>query len=328
MTSTETKQTAIASARNTRLEILHADQRESLVAWFHLYMTLEAGAGSPNTFKAKQRDVEMFLSFFSHTTRSDHPDQWTRSITGAFGRHLQQTGKKATSINRIQATLRHSAAWIHRQRPFLAGNPFDRVGDLQLDDPEWKGLSDLEITRLKSAAEQMLKIKTAKNHLPLRDYALFLVLLNTGLRVSELLSVEISQYDGKHLKEVRRKGRKVSRSVFLPKDAREALDNYLEETRGSESGPLFSTKNGPALTRQNAHIVLKAIAAQANARLPAEEKIHLSAHVLRHTMLRRIAEEHGLAYAMELSGHTSSQYIWRYVKPTDEQKEKALENLF
>jgi hypothetical protein len=26
---------------------------------------------------------------------------------------------------------------------------------------------------------------------------------------------------------------------------------------------------------------------------------------------------------MELAGHTSSQYIWRYVKPTDEQKEKG-----
>jgi hypothetical protein len=62
--------------------------------------------------------------------------------------------------------------------------------------------------------------------------------------------------------------------------------------------------------------------------LPEGEKIHLSAHVLRHTMLRRVAEEHGIQYAIELSGHTSSQYIWRYVKPTDEQKEKALEDLF
>ncbi len=31
---------------------------------------------------------------------------------------------------------------------------------------------------------------------------------------------------------------------------------------------------------------------------------------------------------MELAGHTSSHYIWRYVKPTDEQKEAAMEELF
>ena len=31
---------------------------------------------------------------------------------------------------------------------------------------------------------------------------------------------------------------------------------------------------------------------------------------------------------MELAGHTSSNYIWRYIKPTDEQKEQAQEDLF
>jgi hypothetical protein len=31
---------------------------------------------------------------------------------------------------------------------------------------------------------------------------------------------------------------------------------------------------------------------------------------------------------MELSGHSSSNYIWRYVQPSDEEKEKAVEGLF
>jgi hypothetical protein len=31
---------------------------------------------------------------------------------------------------------------------------------------------------------------------------------------------------------------------------------------------------------------------------------------------------------MELAGHTSSRYIWRYVQPSDEEKEAALEDLF
>ena len=35
-----------------------------------------------------------------------------------------------------------------------------------------------------------------------------------------------------------------------------------------------------------------------------------------------------MQYAMELAGRTSSQYIWRYVQPTDEQKEQAIEELF
>ncbi len=68
-------------------KLLPPDQQQSLVAWFKLYMAFEAGAGSPNTFKAKRRDVQQFLSYFESATRSDHPDQWTRSITGGFIRH-------------------------------------------------------------------------------------------------------------------------------------------------------------------------------------------------------------------------------------------------
>ena len=45
-------------------------------------------------------------------------------------------------------------------------------------------------------------------------------------------------------------------------------------------------------------------------------------------MLRKAAEKYGVQYAMELAGHTSSRYIWRYVQPSQEQKEAALEDLF
>jgi integrase/recombinase XerD len=310
-------------------QLLPADRRDSLVAWLSLYMGLEAGASAENTFKAKQADLEKFLGFFQNATGCDHPDQWTRSVTTAFLKQLQQGhGPKATTVNRILATLRHCAAWVHRQRPFLAGNPCERIADLSLDDPAWKGLSDLELTRLRSAAEQLLRLKTAKNQLPLRDHALFLVLLGTGLRVSELLGLEFSQYQDKHFLNVKRKGRKVSAKVFVPQEARDALDAYVATVRGEAAGPLFLSRSGRRLQRQNVDDALKALANQANARLPTDQKIRLSAHVLRHTMLRRAAEKNGVQFAMELSGHSSSNYIWRYIRPSDEQKERAVDELF
>jgi hypothetical protein len=76
------------------------------------------------------------------------------------------------------------------------------------------------------------------------------------------------------------------------------------------------------------HDILKQIAALGNARRPDDEQIHLSAHVLRQALLRRTAKKHGVQYAMQIAGHTSSQCIWRYVQPTDEEKEKAIEELF
>jgi integrase/recombinase XerD len=309
-------------------ELVAPRQRDSLAAWFSLYMRLEAGANAENTIRAKTRDLQAFLDFFVMAIGDDHPDQWTRPITGDFVKRLQEEKRGPRTINRALATLRHCARWIHRRRPFLAGNPTERVADLNVDDPEWKGLRDIDITRLKAAAEQLVHVKRRRNQHPRRDRAIFQILLRTGLRVSELLSLDLNQYEGKHFLNVKRKGRKVTRAVFIASEAREALDAYLDAERGRDPGPLFRSRSAGRLARQNVDTALKAIAAQVNVRLSDNDKINLHAHVLRHTCLRRAAEKHGVQYAMELSGQSSERYIWRYVQPSSQEKEAALEELF
>ena len=323
------KEGSIVILATTAQELLPVNKRESLASWFGLYLTVEEVPNS-NTFRAKKADLQAFLDYFQQISQSSNPDHWTPSITKGFQKALGRGDdrKKPSTINRVLATLRHCASWIGRQRAFLAGEPCKGVGDLRMDEPSWKGLSDIEVTRLRSAGEQLLKLKTGKHQQAVRDYAIFLVLLQTGLRVSELLGLDLDQFQGKHFREVSRKGNKISSQVFLPKDAREALDRYLDDVRQRKAGPLFVSRSGERLLRQNVDDNLKMLANQANAQLDVEEKIHLSAHVLRHTMLRKVAEKFGVQHAMEAAGHTSSNYIWRYIKPSDEQKEKALEDLF
>jgi integrase len=53
----------------------------------------------------------------------------------------------------------------------------------------------------------------------------------------------------------------------------------------------------------------------------------VSPHTLRHTLLRKVANEKGVHYAMELSGHRSDRYIWRYVKPDAQSLADALDEL-
>jgi len=323
------KKTELKAMDNAATTLLPRQKKNSLVQWFNLYLGIEGRAGSDNTFQAKRRDLESFLSFLMTAAGTDHPDQWTRSLTTDYLKHLERKEEKSpTTINRVLSTLRHCSKWIASQRQFLAGPPCDRIEDLQLEDPEWKGLEDIEITRLKSAAEQLIHLHSRANQHPVRNYALFIVLLHTGLRVSELLSLQTKQYDGKHLKNVKRKGKAVTRKVFLSKDAREALDRYINEDRGKKAGALFFSKTGSTLQRQSVDELLKGIASQANATLPKREWIHISAHVLRHTLLRKAARKHGVEYAKELAGHTSDRYIWRYVQPSDEEKEQAVDGLF
>jgi integrase/recombinase XerD len=122
--------------------------------------------------------------------------------------------------------------------------------------------------------------------------------------------------------------RKIPVGIRNPCEVMEALDRYIQEDRTRKPGPLFASRSGARLQRQNVDDALKEIAAQANAGLPAEQQIHLSAHLLRHTFLRKVARKHGVEYAKELAGHTSERYIWRYVQPSEEEKEAALEDLF
>jgi integrase len=57
------------------------------------------------------------------------------------------------------------------------------------------------------------------------------------------------------------------------------------------------------------------------------KQITVSPHVLRHTFLRKLAEEKGVQYAKEASGHKSDRYIWRYVKPNQESLVEAIDEL-
>lgn len=309
--------------------------RKSLLAWFNLYMSVEVGEPDSNTFKAKKADLERFLEYFRSTLGCDDVDLWSVSTSKGFLNHLlraksERTGEKLapSTINRVLATLRNAARWIHKHRPFPAGFPLERVKDIQLSEPTWKGLSDADITRLKVAADQLEKIQTRSMQQPARDQAMLLVLLGTALRASELLGLDFSQYEGKHFKNVKRKGNHVTSFVFIPQDAREGLDRYVKDVRGSAPGPLFQSRTGKALAPQNLAEALARIADQANARLPEGEQIHLHPHILRHTALRRMAERKGIRFAQQMAGHASTKYIWRYVRPSEDEMEQALEDLF
>src|SRR5579871_3057536 len=241
-------------------EMLQGEDPSTLSAWRRVYQELEGKAKSDNTGEAKRRDLDLFFRYFDQHVGSDQADDWTKSVTAGFLRWLEATPierrqdkkkRKATTVNRVFSTLRHFALWIQNRRVFLAGNPCAGLKELLTDEPTWKGLADTEVMRLRSAAEQLLQLKTRGHQQPVRDKAVFLLLLNTGLRVSELVGLDRAQYKGKHLVDVKRKGKLRTARLFIPKDAREALDAYLNELSGDRGSPLFCTRAGNRLTRQD-----------------------------------------------------------------------------
>ena len=110
--------------------------------------------------------------------------------------------------------------------------------------------------------------------------------------------------------------------------AKEMGARTFQQERGDEPGPLFQTRTGKRFSIQQVDYVLKKLAGQANATLPAKEHIDAHPHILRHTMLRKVREEKGLEYAIEYAGHVSEKYIRRYTMPSEQETESVLEELF
>ena len=314
------------------LPIIEPKDPRSLSEWAALYMMVQVMGGSKNTALAKQGDLEKFLSFFQSNVGTDQVAIWTPSITKAFQTQLL-TNYKATSINRIMATLGHFAKWLHERNPLPVGDPFQGVSTIRTDQPNWNGLSERQIMLMKSACDIRLKVCTRKNQNPQLEAAVFYVLLHTGLRESELVALNLGQYHHKGFHQVKRKGNMVTRKVSVPGQAREYLDAYLEKrlADGNEllpEAPLFVGRYGQRITRYDVYQIVKRINNQACSQLTAEDRFQVSPHSLRHTFLKRIADKEGIHIAQEMSGNVSIKEIFRYTKPSSEEIEIITEDLY
>ncbi|WP_128129910.1 tyrosine-type recombinase/integrase [Legionella sainthelensi] len=309
----------------------------SLSAWLSYYYSVHVKGAPEKTESAKKNDLSKFIHFFQSEVGHDFVDNWTPAVSKQFQKNLcktisEKTGKpyKATSINRTMATIRHVGRWLHQQRPLLAGDPLAQVKDLQTDAPDWNGLTSREMMRLKSACEQRIKSCTRKNQNPLMEAALFYVLMGTGLRESEVVSLNVGQYRQKGLYDVlRHKSKRISQKIPLPQESREYLDQYLKKREALSDEPLFITRYGTRIQTLDVYRICQRVLKQALAFLPENEKFEFTPHKLRHTFLKKVTDKHGVHFAQELSGNVSIKEIFRYAKPSqDEMQIQPTSNLF
>jgi integrase/recombinase XerD len=144
-----------------------------------------------------------------------------------------------------------------------------------------------------------------------------------------LVSLDVHQYHHRGLHDVmRHKSKRVSKKIPLPQEARDFLERYLATRTQHANVPLFTSRYGKRLAAQDVGRICLRLLKQASAYLSEDEKFRFTPHMLRHIFLKRVADKHGIHFAQQMSGNVSIKEVFRYVKPSQAEIDRTVEELF
>ncbi|MGF6538967.1 tyrosine-type recombinase/integrase [Paraburkholderia youngii] len=181
--------------------------------------------------------------------------------------------------------------------------------------------------------EEMLAVigTPGDSWLSYRDHVLFLLMYNTGARVSEILGVKVADVildEGSACIHLRGKGRK-QRSVPLWRFTAKTVRAWLKVNQEFQpTSPLLPNRNGHAMTRANATLRLTLAVENAARSCPSLATRHVSPHSIRHATAM-----HLLQAGVDISviglwlGHESPVTTHHYVEADLNMKERALAKL-
>jgi integrase/recombinase XerD len=150
----------------------------------------------------------------------------------------------------------------------------------------------------------------ASDHI--RDYAIIQTFLQTGIRLSELVSLRVEDVDLEHrLLTVRQGKGKKDRQIPLVDDVLKALRNYLRYRNTElilDDEIFFLAKNGTSMNVSTVKYLVAKYVKKAGIR----KKV--SVHTLRHTFGAHKADKHmSLATLQELMGHKKKETTLKYI---------------
>ncbi len=262
---------------------------------------------SRHTLESYRRDLNKFSAWLEKQ-RGTKLLQATHADVQGFLAHLVSEQKaKATSASRTISSLKRLFRYLLRQNK-VGVDPTLQIATPKLPRSLPRSLSEQDV-------EQLLKAPDADTPLGMRDRTMFEVLYATGLRVSELVTLRITQVRmDMGVVRVMGKGNK-ERLVPLGEEALDWLRRYMAEGRaallaGRVSDALFVTVHATAMTRQMFWYLIKRHAKSGGLNKP------LSPHTLRHAFATHLLN-HGadLRVVQLLLGHAdiSTTQIYTHV---------------
>jgi len=271
---------------------------------FFTYLEIEKNYSS-HTILNYRIDLEEFAAFLGKTSfEAVEYSDLRRFLAQLKGRNL-----KPRSLARKLSSLRSFFKFLQREK-VIKSNPAKLLVTPKLDKPLPHFMSEEEAVQLIESP------KSGKINSP-RDKAIFEILYSTGIRVSELVGLNVDDVDffGNIIK-VMGKGKK-ERIVPIGNQALSVLKEYLDG-RKLEHKFVFANKNGTRLgDRSVRNIINKYILEQAMSQ-------HVTPHMFRHSFATHLLN-HGadLRSVQELLGHVNLSTTQIYTHLTTEKLKKV-----
>jgi site-specific recombinase XerD len=285
-------------------------KKDNLAEEFLRYLAIERNA-SPRTIKAYRQALEAF--------RAKNTTPWKKCVADDFRDYLFEIMKRgqARSYVRLQFSAFRSFYAFLIGRKQLARDP---VRELQLPKIEKKlplVLSRQQIDELLAAPLKIAKNRAAPVWMPLRDVAIMELFYSSGLRLSELAALDVSDVD-LYTESVRvfGKGRK-ERVCPVGLPALEAISKY-RAAANVHSGALFINKSRTRMSTRSIWLILKRYLRHTS--IP----ISISPHKLRHSFATHLLDRGAdLRSVQALLGHASLSTTQIYTHVTVERLKKA-----
>lgn len=282
------------------------DTEQLIIERFLDVLWMEHGL-SKNTLAAYKNDLANLAEWLNKNNSG--LEQASQLSLQAFLAFRFEQGSKNRSAARLLSSMRRFYAWLLRERK-ISTDPVALIEAPKPEQPLPKTLGEQQVLDLLNAPD-------LKDSLGIRDKAMLETLYATGLRVSELVTLEFSQVSlDPGVVRVMGKGGK-ERLVPLGEEAIERIQSYITSARAElmsnhpPSNALFVTRRGGAMTRQAFWHLIKRYAILAN--ISADM---LSPHTLRHAFATHLLN-HGadLRVVQMLLGHSdiSTTQIYTHV---------------
>ena len=255
-------------------------QSDALLDTFLVHLTVEKGL-TPRTAEVYSRDLHRFYQYLSTQDISDIRQAGSRHVVG-FLSVLHKQGISTRTQSRVLTALRGLYRFLQRENELSGKNPTALLHLPKFGRP-------LPHVPSQEQVNALLSVPDAATPLGMRNQTMLEVLYATGLRVSELVQLTVSQVNREAgFVRVRGKGNR-ERLVPLGTRALSQLQHYLNTVRPGllkhrSSDYIFLTRSGKRLTRQAFWCITKRYAKQ------SPEGSPLSPHSFRHAFATHLLE--------------------------------------